>query len=73
MTFTSIASNPTQHADSDLTVNIVKLSKISVAASLLVVMGATFLPNLLWVSASYPAELNTAHKQVAPAVSTTAH
>jgi hypothetical protein len=66
MTFTSIASQSTHHIDSDLTVNIIKLSKISVAASLLAILGATFLP-LLWMSASHPAELPIMHKQVAQA------
>ncbi|WP_373538531.1 hypothetical protein [Chamaesiphon sp.] len=61
MTFTSIASKSTH----DLTVlDSVKLSKISVAGSLLAIAGMTVLQNLLWMSASAPAEIPTRHQQV---------
>jgi hypothetical protein len=64
MTFTSIASNTTQPTDRQIVApNTVKLSKISVAASLLAIIGVTLLQNLLWMSASHPAELPTSHKQ----------
>lgn len=64
MTFSSIASNTTQPTDLQIVVqNTVKLSKISVAASLLAILGATLLPNLLWMSASHPAELTAIQKQ----------
>jgi hypothetical protein len=61
MTFTSIAANTTRDNVVDLTaLNIVKLSKISIAASLTVI-GITLLQNLLWTSASYPAEIPHPH------------
>ena len=67
MTFTSIASRPTQTVATDLTtIASSKLFKISIATSIVTVLGATFLP-LLWMSASYPAEVHHAHSQVAPA------
>lgn len=57
MTFTSVASNNTHDNVVEQTaLNIVKLSKISIAASLSIV-GLTLLQNLLWTSASYPAEI----------------
>jgi hypothetical protein len=66
MTFTSIASTTTQPADSDLTVlKTAKLSKVSVATSLLAIVGVTVLQNLLWMSASHPAELPTHTQTVA--------
>ncbi len=59
MTFTSIASNR-----SDLTaVKAAKLSKISIATSLLAIVGVTIFQNLVWMSASHPAELPSNHKQ----------
>jgi hypothetical protein len=70
MTFTSIASNTTRDNVAELTaLNIIKLSKISIAASLTIV-GLTLLQNLLWTSASYPAEIP--HPHVATAGVTTA-
>jgi hypothetical protein len=58
MTFTSIAPPKTQIAANNLTsLKATKLSKISVATSLLAIVGFTLLPNLLWMSASHPAEL----------------
>ena len=67
MTFTSIASHPTQPLVADLaTLTTSKLFKISIGTSIVAVLGATFLP-LLWMSASYPAEVPHAHSQVAPA------
>ncbi len=64
MTFTSIAAPKTQIAANNLTdLKIAKLSKISVATSLLAIVGVTLLQNLLWMSASHPAELPT-HNQV---------
>jgi hypothetical protein len=66
MTFTSIASKSTQSAPDDLTIlKPVKLSKISVATSLLAIVGMTMLPNLLWMSASHPSELTATQKQAA--------
>jgi hypothetical protein len=54
MTFASIASKSTH----DLTVpNTIKLSKISIAGSLLAIVSVTVLQNLLWMSVSSPAEL----------------
>jgi hypothetical protein len=71
MTFTSIASKPTDRTDLDLQdLNTVKLSKISVAASLVTILGLTFLP-LLWMSPSYPAEVHSTHKQASPSVAVT--
>mgnify|MGYP003445565625 FL=1 len=65
MTFTSIAPNTNQSTDSNLTgFTTAKLSKISVAASLLAIIGVTLLQNLLWMSASHPSELPTIQKQV---------
>jgi hypothetical protein len=59
MTFTSIASNR-----SDLTaVKAAKLSKISIVTSLLAIIGVTVFQNLLWMSASHPAELTITQKQ----------
>jgi hypothetical protein len=73
MTCTSIASNPTDRVDSDLTASntpivndapqILKFSKISIAALILAVFGAAFLQNVLWMPASHPAEVPCAHKQ----------
>jgi hypothetical protein len=64
MTFTSIASKPTQSAHEDLTIlKTVKLSKTSVVTSLLAIVGVTILQNLLWMSASHPAELTATQKQ----------
>jgi hypothetical protein len=66
MTFTSIASKSIQPAPTDRTIiKPVKLSKISVATSLLAIVGLTMLPNLLWMSASHPSELTAAQKQAA--------
>ena len=62
MTFTSIASKSTH----DLTVfNTIKLAKISVAGSLVAIVGITVLQNLLWMQVSSPAELPTHHRQAA--------
>lgn len=62
MTFTSIASKSTH----ELTVlNTIKLSKISVAGSLVAIVGVTVLQNLLWMQVSSPAELPTNLKQAA--------
>jgi hypothetical protein len=74
MTFTSIASKPTDRATQDRQeIPPIQLSKISVAASLVTILGLTFLP-LLWMSPSYPAEIHPSHKQVSPAAAvTTAH
>jgi hypothetical protein len=64
MTFTSIASNPTQSAPDYLaTLKTVKLSKISVVTSLFAIVGVTILQNLLLMSASHPAELTATQKQ----------
>jgi hypothetical protein len=69
MTFTSIASRPTQSIATDLTaLTTSKLFKISIGTSIVAVLGATFLP-LLWMSASYPAEIPHAHSKVAPITS----
>jgi hypothetical protein len=81
MTFTSIASKPTHRADYELTdlktpistdrpednssPQITKFSKISIAGSLVAIVGVTILQNLLWMSVSSPAELPTSHKQAA--------
>ncbi|WP_310482350.1 hypothetical protein [Chamaesiphon sp. VAR_48_metabat_403] len=65
MTFTSVASNNTHDNVAEQTaLNIVKLSKISIAASLSIV-GLTLLQNLLWTSASYPAEIPHPHAATA--------
>ena len=65
MTFTSVASNNTHdNVAEQAALSIVKLSKISIAASLSIV-GLTLLQNLLWTSASYPAEIP--HPQAATA------
>ena len=70
MTFTSIASRPTQSIVTDLTaLTTSKLFKISIGTSIVAVLGATFLP-LLWMSASYPAEIPCTHSQVAPSTNT---
>ena len=62
MTFTSIASKSTH----DLTVlNTIKLSKISVAGSLVAIVSVTVLQNLLWMQVSSPAELPTNLTQTA--------
>jgi hypothetical protein len=71
MTFTSIASKPTDRAALDRQdLQPIQLSKISVAASLVTILGLTFLP-LLWMSPSYPAEVHSSHKQVSPAAAVT--
>jgi hypothetical protein len=71
MTFTSIASRPTQTVATDLTaIATSKLFKISIATSIAAGIGATFLP-LLWMSASYPAEIPHPHAQVAPVAGST--
>ncbi len=74
MTFTSIASRPTQTVAADLSAIVTsKLFKISISTSILAGIGATFLP-LLWTSASYPADIPHPHARVAPAAeSTTVH
>ena len=70
MTFTSIASNNTHDTLNEPTVlNILKLSKISIAASLLTIVGVTLFQNLFWTSASYPAEIP--HPHVAPTADVT--
>ena len=71
MTFTSIASKPADRAAQDRQdLQPIELSKLSVAASLTTIIGLTFLP-LLWMSPSYPAEVHSSHKQVAPAAAVT--
>ena len=59
MTFSSIASNKNHLTD----LNVVKLSKISVATSLFAIVGFTVFQNLLWMQASHPAELTAVQKQ----------
>ncbi len=59
MTFSSIASDKNHLTD----LNVVKLSKISVASSLLAIVGFTLFQNLLWMQASHPAELTAIQKQ----------
>jgi hypothetical protein len=56
MTFASMTSNPT-------TLKAAKLSKISIATSLIAIVGVTIFQNLFWMSASHPAELSIAQKQ----------
>ena len=64
MTFASIASKSTH----DLTVfDTIKLSKISVAGTLVAIVGVTVLQNLIWMQVSSPAELPTHHRQAASA------
>ncbi|WP_309741011.1 hypothetical protein [Chamaesiphon sp. OTE_20_metabat_361] len=71
MTFTSIASKPTDRVVREpQDIQPIQLSKISVAASLVTILGLTFLP-LLWMSPSYPAEIHPSHKQVSPAATVT--
>jgi hypothetical protein len=66
MTFASISSNVNQPVDSALTALAnLKLSKISLAALLLTILGLTTIPNLIWMDASHPAELTAVQKQVA--------
>jgi hypothetical protein len=59
MTFSSITSDKNHLTD----LNVVKLSKISVATSLLAIVGFTLFQNLLWTQASHPAELTAIQKQ----------
>jgi hypothetical protein len=59
MTFSSTASNKNHLTD----LNVAKLSKISIATSLLAIIGFTVFQNLLWMQASHPAELSTLQKQ----------
>jgi hypothetical protein len=79
MTFTSIASKPIDRVDYELTApntpitvnrpedspQILKFSRISIAALILAVLGATFIPNLLWMQASHPAEVPCSVRQAA--------
>jgi hypothetical protein len=58
MTFSSVSN---QNHRTDL--NVAKLSKISVASSLLAIVGFTVFQNLLWMQASHPAELTVIQKQ----------
>ncbi len=59
MTFASITSST-----SDSTIlKAAKLSKISIATSLVAIVGVTIFQNLFWMSASHPAELSIAQKQ----------
>ena len=59
MTFASIASRTSDST----TLNAAKLSKISIATSLLAIVGVTIFQNLVWMSASHPAELSSIQKQ----------
>jgi hypothetical protein len=59
MTFASIASR----TSAPNTLKAAKLSKISIATSLLAIVGVTIFQNLVWMSASHPAELPSTHKQ----------
>ena len=59
MTFTSIASR----TSAPTTLKATKLSKISIATSLLAIVGVTIFQNLVWMSASHPAELSSTQKQ----------
>ena len=59
MTFTSIASR----TSAPTTLKAAKLSKISIATSLFAIVGVTIFQNLLWMSASHPAELSSTQKQ----------
>ena len=59
MTFTSIASR----TSAPMTLKVAKLSKISIATSLLAIVGVTIFQNLVWMSASHPAELSSIQKQ----------
>jgi hypothetical protein len=66
MTFASISSNVNQPVDSALTtLASIKLSKTSIAALLLTLLGLTTIPNLIWMDASHPAELTAHQKQLA--------
>jgi hypothetical protein len=79
MTFTSIASKPTDRVDYELEApknpitsdrpedspQILQFSKISIAALVVAVFGATFIPNLLWMPASHPAEVPCSLRQAA--------
>ena len=56
MTFASMTFNPA-------TFKAAKLSKISIATSLVAIVGVTIFQNLFWMSASHPAELSIAQKQ----------
>ncbi|AFY93639.1 hypothetical protein [Chamaesiphon minutus] len=65
MTFASISSNVNQPVNSALTaLQTIKLSKTSIAALVLAILGLTTIPNLLWMDASHPAELTPCQKQV---------
>ena len=59
MTFTSIASRTSDST----TLKAAKLSKISIATSLFAIVGVTIFQNLVWMSASHPAELPSNHTQ----------
>jgi hypothetical protein len=64
MTFTSIASKPTHPITGDLiSIKSLKVATISIATSVLAIIGVTLFQNLLWMSASYPAELPASQKQ----------
>ena len=58
MTFTSIASR----TSAPMTLKAVQLSKILIVTSL-VSVGVTIFQNLVWMSASHPAELSSIQKQ----------
>lgn len=59
MTFASIASRTSDPT----TLKAAKLSKISIATSLLAIVGVTIFQNLVWMSASHPAELSSTQTQ----------
>lgn len=59
MTFASTASRTSDST----TLKAAKLSKISIATSLIAIVGVTIFQNLFWMSASHPAELSVAQKQ----------
>lgn len=60
MTFSSNTSNLNHLTD----LNAAKLSKISVATSLLAIAGFTVFQNLLWMQASHPAELTVSGSEL---------
>jgi hypothetical protein len=69
MNCTSIAPNPTQTANYDLTtLATASLSKISPATLLLTIFSVTVWQALLWMPASHPAELPPTQQTSALAV-----
>jgi hypothetical protein len=65
MTFTSVVSKPVQYTQNDRSIATAKLSKASVAGSIVAIAGVTILQNLLWMQVSSPSELPTHNKSAA--------